>query len=81
MKKVREIIGLALLLQEISDFHVFIDHSGHVKCVTIRVIKKNGEDKDFHFREQFYYSHLYNEEDFMKIKEFLTFHIAELTAV
>ncbi|MEC1744153.1 hypothetical protein [Schinkia azotoformans] len=42
----REVIKLALLLDEISDLHVFVDYSGHVETVSVRVYSAKEEVVD-----------------------------------
>lgn len=85
----REIIGLALLLDEVSDYGVFFDYSPHVSLISIRVF----ECKDSHregkpqpaeiFKGKFYYDFQYDSDrnNYIRIIEFLQKEIAKATEI
>lgn len=75
----REIIGLALLLDEISDYVVFVDYSGHVKSLSVRV--KEGDD--VLFNNSFYvdFEFDYDHKNYLVIRSFLESKIAEVTEI
>jgi hypothetical protein len=79
----REIIGLALLVDEITDLAVFVDYQAHVGNLSISASrsKDNWEDKvfkgdyyvDFRFRR--------DTESHNRIKKFLTEEIQKATEI
>jgi hypothetical protein len=79
----KEIIGLALFLDEISDYAVFIDYSGHVGNLYISIggSKENWNNKIF--KGDFYTDFRYksDKEDYESIKKFLQNKINELTII
>ncbi|PFP30119.1 hypothetical protein COJ96_06785 [Bacillus sp. AFS073361] len=79
----REIIGLALLLDEVSDYTVFFDYSPHVSELSVSVRKNKEEWKLKVFEGKFYYD-FHREEDegkYLRIKEFLETEIKNLTEI
>jgi hypothetical protein len=88
-KAKREIIGLALLLDEVSDNGVFFDYSPHVRQISLRVFESKdcyNEDKPqpaelFKGRFYFDFSHRSDEADYQRIKEFLQAEIAKATLI
>jgi hypothetical protein len=82
--KKREIIGLALLLDEISELTVFANYSGHVKRVSVRVYEYEGEQKEAELLDDGFYADFRfsdDEKNYLKIKEFLTSEIKKATAI
>lgn len=83
-KKVkREIIGLALLLEEVSDLTVFVDYAGHVQSLTVRVYQNHDqEDQSLLLRDSFYMGFkLATKSNYNNIKNFLTEQIEKATAI
>ena len=76
----REIISLALMLDEVSEYAVFFDYSPHVKEITVRVKASKTEWKEMIFGGSFYYNREDNEE-YLRIKDFLTEKIREATEI
>jgi hypothetical protein len=78
----REIISLALLLEDVSDLTVFVDYSGHVKSVKIRVYEDyRGEQKELLYKDFYTDFRCDTQRDYVAIKTFLQFKIEEYTAV
>lgn len=60
-KKVMEIIGLSILVNENTEFCSFVDFSGHVKHVKIRIYKTKDADPDERLHSVYVY---YEEENY-----------------
>lgn len=88
-KAKREIIGLALLLDEVSEYGVFFEYSPHVNGISLRVY----ENKDCYdeikpqpaqlFKGSFYFDFCYKAdvENYQKAKEFLQAEISKATEI
>lgn len=81
-KMKREIIGLALLLDEVSDLAVFIRYSSHVKKISIDV-RASKEDAETVFDGSFYFDFKYDDDrpNYHRIKAFLNEEIAKATEI
>jgi hypothetical protein len=79
----KEIIRLALMLEEISEHVVFIDYSGHVKNLYVSVNESKENWGKQIFRGNFYTDFRYesDQNDYESIKEFLQSKINELTII
>jgi hypothetical protein len=79
----REIIGLALLLEDVSDLTVFADYSGHVKNVAIRVFENEGEENEIVLLQKSFYADFSfgTIKEYEEIKAFLHSKIEEYTAI
>lgn len=88
-KAKREIIGLALLLDEVSDCGVFIDYSSHVKSITIRVFERKdcfNKDKLLPveiLNDKFYFDFRFKKDEvaYFRIKEVLQAEITKATEI
>jgi hypothetical protein len=78
----REIIGLALLLEEVSDLVVFCRYSGHVKSVNIEVCDDE-RGRNTIFDKRFYVDFHSNidEKNYLDIKQYLQNQIDKATAI
>lgn len=82
----REIIGLALLLEDVSDLAVFVSYSGHVQKVGVRVYENHGQKEEKEEKEllysEFYADLRYRtEKEYLKIKKFLETKVHEYTVI
>lgn len=79
----REIMGLALLLDDISDLAVFVRYSGHVKAVDLRVHENEGEENEkILISKQFYSDFSCNtQSEYEEMKAFLQSKIEEYTQI
>lgn len=76
----REIISLAIMLDEISDYAVFIDYTPHVKEIGVRVGASKVRWREKIFYETFYWDSE-NKEGYLRIKEFLNKEIKKATEI
>jgi hypothetical protein len=79
----REIIGLALLLEDVSDLTVFVRYHGHVQSVSLEVVKADGlESEKELIRGSFYTDFRHGtDEQYEVMKSFLQSKIEEYTAI
>ncbi|WHY93746.1 hypothetical protein QNK12_09915 [Neobacillus cucumis] len=78
----REIIGLALLADEVTGLLVFVDYSAHVKSISIRVFdNEEAENKIFSGRFYFDFKYESDESEYQRIKEFLQTEISKATEI
>lgn len=85
----REIIGLAILLDDVSEYAVFFNYSPHVSQISLRIFeskdcfKEDTPQPEIIFNARFYYdlSHASDIEDYKRIKEFLQTEIAKATEI
>jgi hypothetical protein len=87
-KAKREIIGLALLVDEITDLAVFVRYHPHVSLINVDVAKSKKEWKEKVFEGEFYCDpnrEYYNPERelerYNRIKEFLTDVVRKATEI
>ena len=79
-KKKREIISLALMLDEVSDYAVFFEYSPHVKQISIRVRESKTEWKGKIFDGSFYWDRE-GDEEYLLVKDFLEEEIRKATEI
>jgi hypothetical protein len=78
----REIMSLALLLEDISDLTVFVDYYGHVNEVSVRVYENYESERKELFNQSFYTYHSWSSSgNYQDIKTFLQTKIEEYTAI
>jgi hypothetical protein len=69
----REVIGLALLADEVTDLLIFVNYSPHVKRLSVRIFDDKEAENEV-FKGGFYWDFRFpdDEENYRIIKEFLT---------
>ncbi|CEG29599.1 hypothetical protein [Bacillus sp. B-jedd] len=84
-KEVRELIGLALLVEEISDYDVFIHYAGHVDTLEIRIDRSEENGGERIFKSEFKVDNPNRKyagySTYAEAKEFLDKCIADSTAI
>jgi hypothetical protein len=79
----REIMGLALLLEDVSDLTVFLNYSGHVKGVSVRVFENDGTENETKLIDERFYNDFScgTQTEYEAIKIFLQTKIDEYTQI